>query len=230
MKSVIVENVSVNRGNRLVLENVSLSVKKGECIALYGANGAGKTTLLTLINGLLFCRNGKVIIGGTIVSPKTARQIRIITGYVPQNFDVDYRVPILSKTVVLSGCYGKIGLFNYPDQTMVKKTYQLMETFEISHVFNRPFGQISGGERQKVMIARAMAQEPEILLLDEPFSSISQVSKNKIIEIIKKFHKEKGFTIFLVSHEKTVIEKLCNRILYMEEGKIISEEVIHGTL
>lgn len=230
MKSIIVENASLIRGNRLVLDNVSFSVKEGKCIALYGSNGSGKTTLLTLINGLLFCKSGKVIIGNTVVSPKTAQQIRIITGYVPQSFDVDYRIPILSKTVVLSGCYGKIGLFNYPDQTMLKKTYQLMETLEISHVFNRPFGQISGGERQKVMIARAMVQEPEILLLDEPFSSISQASKNKIIETIKKLHKEKGITILLVSHEKTVIEKLCNRILYMEEGKIISEEMIHGNL
>ncbi len=230
MKSVIFENVSLIRGNRLVLNNIFFSVKPGESVAIYGPNGAGKTTLLTLINGLLFCKKGRVIISDIVLSPETAREIRIITGYVPQNFDVDYRTPILAGTVVLSGCYGKLGLFHYPDDLMLKKTCQLMEKLEISSVFNRPFGQISGGERQKVMIAKAMMQDPEILLLDEPFSSISKTSKEKIIEIIKTWHKEKGITIFLVSHEKDVIEKLCSRILYLEEGRIISQEAIHGIL
>ncbi|HPP66496.1 MAG TPA: metal ABC transporter ATP-binding protein [bacterium] len=230
MKSVIIENLSFIRANRPILENISLSVKPGESVAFYGSNGAGKTTLLTLINGLLFCKKGRIIIGDTILSQKTIQQIRTAIGYVPQNFDVDYRMPILSKTVVLSGCYGKIGLFHHPDRCILERAYNLMEKLEIAHISDRPFGQISGGERQKIMIARALMQDPEILLLDEPFSSVSETSKEKIIEIIKTWHKEKGITIFLVSHEKTAIEQLCNRIFYMDEGKITSQEMIYGTL
>ncbi|HOC03236.1 MAG TPA: ATP-binding cassette domain-containing protein [Candidatus Ratteibacteria bacterium] len=230
MKSVIIENASVIRGNKLILEDISFSVKPGECIGIYGSNGAGKTTLLTLINGLLFCKKGRVIIDNIVLSQKTVRQIRIITGYVPQNFEVDPRIPVLSKTVVLSGCYGKMGLFHFPDQPILEKAYGLMKKLDVENVFNRPFGQISGGERQKIMIARAMMQEPEILLLDEPFSSVSHTSKEKIIEIIKNWHKEKGLTIFLVSHEKNTIEKLCNRVFYIDNGRITSQETIHGTI
>jgi len=230
MKSLIIENASVIRGNRLILEDISLSVKPGECVGIYGSNGAGKTTLLTLINGLLFCKKGRVIIDNIVLSQKTVRQIRIITGYVPQNFEVDPRIPILSKTVVLSSCYGRMGLFRFPDQSMLEKAYGLMKKLDVENVFNRPFGQISGGERQKIMIARAMMQEPEILLLDEPFSSVSHTSKEKIIEIIKNWHKEKGLTIFLVSHEKDTIEKLCSRVFHIDNGRITSQEALHGNL
>jgi len=230
MKSVIIENASVIRGNRLILEDISLSVKPGECVGIYGSNGAGKTTLLTLINGLLFCKKGRVIIDNIVLSQKTIRQIRIITGYVPQNFEVDPRIPVLSKTVVLSSCYGRMGLFRFPDQSMLEKAYGLMKKLDVEDVFNRPFGQVSGGERQKIMIARAMMQEPEILLLDEPFSSVSHTSKEKIIEIIKNWHKEKGLTIFLVSHEKNTIEKLCSRVFHIDNGRITSQEAIHGNL
>jgi manganese/iron transport system ATP-binding protein len=230
MKSVIIENASVIRGNKLILEDISFSVKPGECIGIYGSNGAGKTTLLTLINGLLFCKKGRVIIDNIVLSQKTVRQIRIITGYVPQNFEVDPRIPILSKTVVLSSCYGRMGLFRFPDQSMLEKAYGLMKKLDVENVFNRPFGQVSGGERQKIMIARAMMQEPEILLLDEPFSSVSHTSKEKIIEIIKNWHKEKGLTIFLVSHEKDTIEKLCSRVFHIDNGRITSQEALHGNL
>ncbi len=230
MKSLIIENASVIRGNRLILEDISLSVKPGECVGIYGSNGAGKTTLLTLINGLLFCKKGRVIIDNIVLSQKTVRQIRIITGYVPQNFEVDPRIPILSKTVVLSSCYGRMGLFRFPDQSMLEKAYGLMKKLDVENVFNRPFGQVSGGERQKIMIARAMMQEPEILLLDEPFSSVSHTSKEKIIEIIKNWHKEKGLTIFLVSHEKDTIEKLCSRVFHIDNGRITSQEALHGNL
>ena len=230
MKSVIIENASVIRGNKLILEDISFSVKPGECIGIYGSNGAGKTTLLTLINGLLFCKKGRVIIDNIVLSQKTIRQIRIITGYVPQNFEVDPRIPVLSKTVVLSSCYGRMGLFRFPDQSMLEKAYGLMKKLDVENVFNRPFGQVSGGERQKIMIARAMMQEPEILLLDEPFSSVSHTSKEKIIEIIKNWHKEKGLTIFLVSHEKDTIEKLCSRVFHIDNGRITSQEALHGNL
>jgi len=105
-----------------------------------------------------------------------------------------------------------------------------MNKLDVENVFNRPFGQVSGGERQKIMIARAMMQEPEILLLDEPFSSVSHTSKEKIIEIIKNWHKEKGLTIFLVSHEKDTIEKLCSRVFHIDNGRITSQEALHGNL
>jgi len=229
-KHILFENVYVIRASHLVLKNISFSIKKGESVAIYGPNGAGKTTLLMLVNGLLSYYRGNIFVKNTLISPETAQNIRILTGYVPQNFDVDYRIPILTGTVVLSGCYGKLGLFKYPSHKEIQQAYQIMEKFEISHLFNRPFGQISGGERQKAMIARAMMLEPEILLLDEPFSSVSEASKEKIIEIIRNFQKEKGITILLVSHEKETIKKLCKRIFYIEQGEIISKEDIDGNL
>lgn len=230
MEKINIENATVIRSGRTVLENISISVQHGECVALYGPNGAGKTTLLNLVNGLVFCQTGDVFVRNTQVNTKNAGSIRLITGYVPQNFDVDPRIPILTGTVVLSGCYGKIGLFRYPDSSVIEKAKRIMEELEISHIFDRPFGQISGGERQKTMIARAIIQEPEILLLDEPFSSISESSKEKIIKVIKNWQKEKNLTILLVAHERSIIEKMSNRVIYLDEGKIVSQESIYGNL
>lgn len=230
MKKIAVENASLIRNRRLVIDSVSFLIQPGESVAIYGPNGAGKTTLLNLILGLIFCTSGSITVGDTPVNPETARSIRLITGYVPQNFETDPRIPILAGTVVISGCYGKLGPFRYPDLSMKEKAKKIMEKLEISHIFERPFGRISGGERQKTMIARTMMQEPEILLLDEPFSSISETSKTKIIELMKNWQKENGLTVVLVSHEKSIVEKMCSRILYIEEGKIISQEKINGTL
>jgi len=230
MKNIIFDSVSVARAGRIIIKNASFTIKTGECVALYGPNGAGKTTILNLINGLLFAFQGKIVVGDTTLTKNTALSVQLITGYVPQNFEVDSRIPILAKTVVLSGIYGKLGLFHYPSQQHFDKVRKIMELFEIGHIFDRPFGQISGGEKQKTMIARAMMQEPEILLLDEPFSSISESSKWKILEIIKHWKKEKNITILLVSHEKQIIEKLCNKIFYLEEGTIVSQESIDGNL
>ncbi|MCM8759054.1 MAG: ATP-binding cassette domain-containing protein [Candidatus Omnitrophica bacterium] len=230
MNKITIENATVVRGNRVVLNNISFSVEAGEAIAIYGPNGAGKTTLLNLVNGLLFPVEGKVVVENIKVNPSTARSIQLITGYVPQNFEIDPRTPILTGTVVLSGCYGKLGLFHYPDKSIIEKAKKIMSKLEIDHLFLRPFGQISGGERQKTMIARAMMQEPEILLLDEPFSSISESSKEKIIEIIRFWKKEKNLTLLLVSHEKPIIEKLCGKVVYIDEGKIVLQEKADGNL
>ncbi len=228
MKKILFENVSLSRNGRIILQNISFSVQPEDCIAVYGPNGAGKTTLLNLVNGLILTFQGKVIIEDTQLTSETAHIIRLITGYVPQNFEVDPRIPILTGTVVLSGCYGKVGLFKYPDSKHIEKAKEIMEKLEILDLFSRPFGQISGGEKQKTMIARAMMQDPEILLLDEPFSSISESSKEKIIKIIMDWQKEKKLTMIVVAHEKSVIKKMCNRILYLEDGEIVSTEEING--
>ncbi len=228
MKKILFENVTAVRSRRTILKKISFTIQPGECVAFYGPNGAGKTTLLNLVNGIIFAVEGKVSVGDTDVKPETAHSIRLITGYVPQNFEVDPKIPILADTVVLTGCYGKLGFFKYPDSSHTEKAKNIMEELEISHIFSRPFGQISGGERQKTMIARAMMQEPEILLLDEPFSSISESSKEKIIETIKKWQKEKALTILLVAHEKNVIKKMCSRIFYLEDGRITLVEKING--
>ncbi|MCM8788279.1 MAG: ATP-binding cassette domain-containing protein [Candidatus Omnitrophica bacterium] len=230
MRNILFEDVTVERNHRIVLDSINLSVRAGESIGIFGPNGAGKTTLLNLVNGLINYKSGKVLVGNVIVSPASARKIQLIAGYVPQNFELDPKIPILTGTVVLSGCYGKLGLFHYPDSLLIEKAREIMNQFEIPHLFLRPFGQISEGERQKAMIARSLMQEPEILLLDEPFSSISERSKETITEIIKKWQKEKGFTMLLVSHERPVIEKLCDRVIYLEEGKIVSQEKIYGNL
>ncbi|MCM8814364.1 MAG: metal ABC transporter ATP-binding protein [Candidatus Omnitrophica bacterium] len=230
MKNLVLENVTVERNHRIVLDGINLSVQAGESIGIFGPNGAGKTTLLNLINGLINYKTGKILVGDVIVNPASSRKIQLIMGYVPQNFETDPRIPVLTGTVVLSGCYGKLGLFRYPDSLLIEKAKKIMNQLEITHLFMRPFGQISGGERQKAMIARALMQEPEILLLDEPFSSISERSKETISDIIKRWQEERGSTMLIVSHESTVIEKMCDCVVYLEEGQIVLKEKIYGRL
>lgn len=230
MKNLFFEHITVERNSKIILNDINISILAGESTGISGPNGAGKTTLLNLVNGLIYCKKGKIVVGDVTVNSKTARKIQLITGYVPQNLELDQRIPILTGNVVLSGYYGKLGLFRYPDSSLIEKAKKIMEQLEILHLFMRPFGQISGGERQKAMIARALMQEPEIILFDEPFSFISEKSKKKIIEIIYRWQKERNLTMLLVSHEKPIIEKLCNKMIYLDEGRVVLEEKIYGNL
>ncbi|MFA5645894.1 MAG: metal ABC transporter ATP-binding protein [Candidatus Ratteibacteria bacterium] len=218
---VEINNVTVTRSGREILKNISLAVEACQCIGVRGANGAGKTTLLHLINGLVTPSFGDVSLFGQELTTQKLRERRIEIGYVPQHFDTAYEMPVRVKDVVLMGCYGRIGFFHFPDRFLHIEALNLMERLEVAHLAKRPFGHISGGERQKVMIARALMQRPKILLLDEPFASLSDKATSAASALILDIHREKQLTTFMISHEISLLEKLCDRIITVEEGSVI---------
>ncbi|HNZ87171.1 MAG TPA: metal ABC transporter ATP-binding protein [Methanofastidiosum sp.] len=204
------------------LKNINLHVNKGEFIAIIGPNGAGKTTLLETINGLLESKKGKVIVLGKELNGD-GNGIRKLVGYVPQDYSIDELTPFLVSDVVLMGRFGKIGLLKPITKNDKEIAKNMIDYLGISDLSHRPIGKLSGGQAQKVMIARALAKEPEILLMDEPFSNLDFEARKDVSEKLSHFHKSKQMTFVIVIHDIASIPKVCNRIIVMDAGKIIAD-------
>jgi zinc/manganese transport system ATP-binding protein len=219
---VKLENVStVYEGERrTVIKNVNLTVKKNELVYLVGPNAAGKTTLLETINGMLPTFKGKVSVFGLDVQTH-GRQVRCQTGYVPQDFMMKPGEPYTTFDVVLMGRYGQIGFLNHPQEEDKTIALEAMELIGIEELAGRPMGKLSGGQQQKVMLARALAKNPKILLLDEPFSNLDPDSRGQIPSLITKLHEERDLTTLIVTHDIHHMLDHCNRVIVVSNGKIM---------
>jgi len=205
-----------------VIHDVSLKVKSAEFIAIIGPNGAGKTTLLETINGLLPYNSGKGFVFGKNIS-KHRTEIRKNIGYVLQNFEIDPLAPFLCKDIVMSGRSGKIGMFRFSNKEDWKEVRYCMGLVGMIDFAQRPIGKLSGGEFQKILLARALAQEPEILLLDEPFSNLDFSSRKQIEILLNRIHEKRQITTVMVSHDLSFVPSKCKRIIVMDKGKIIMD-------
>ena len=219
------DNVStVYEGERrAALRDVSLSILENELVYVVGPNASGKTTLLETINGLLKPFMGSILVSGLNMK-NHGRRLRAEIGYVPQDFMVDPGEPYLALDVVMMGRYGKIGVLNKPDERDREKALDAMRLLEIDELSQRPMGKLSGGQQQKVMIARALAKEPKILLMDEPFSNLDPESKRRIPELISRLHEKNRFTTIVVTHETNRLMEACRRVVVMDNGRITADE------
>ena len=216
-----IENISAGYLSETILRNFSLSVKKGEIVGIFGPNGAGKTTLLCSVNGLARVTKGSVRVDGVQFSRRAASAIRKKIGYAPQHFEIDPRTPASARDVVMMGVYGMKGILSPPGKEEKKHLEELAEPLEITALLNKPFGRLSGGEKQKTLIARALIQKPEILLLDEIFAWIDSSTQKHILGLLKRLHREKNLTTMLVSHNPGAVRSILTRIVYLEKSKIV---------
>lgn len=223
--AIMLESVStVYEGEkRPAIRDVNMRIYENELAYVVGPNASGKTTLLETINGLLPSYRGKVSVLGLDMRTK-GREARCKIGYVPQDFMVEPGEPYTAFDVVLMGRYGRLGLFHRPSTEDRAKAMETLELLGMDQYSNRPMGKLSGGQQQKVMIARALAKEPRILLMDEPFSNLDPESRDRIPELIAKFHEEKKLTTIIVTHDIRKILKQCQRIIVMNNGRILVDE------
>ncbi len=206
-----------------VIKDINLNVKKGDFLSIIGPNGAGKTTLLETINGILNYTNGEGKVFDRDIK-KYKNHIRKHTGYVIQNFELDPLAPFLCKDIVMAGRSGQIGMFKFPTKKDWKTVWESMSLVGMIDFAKRPIGKLSGGEFQKILIARALAQKPRILLLDEPFSNLDFSSRKQIETLITRLHNEQNLTILMVSHDLTFLPKTCKRIVVLDKGQIIMDD------
>jgi len=226
MEAIIkLEDVStVYEGERRpAIKNVNLTLERNELVYVVGPNAAGKTTLLETINGLLPLFRGSVSVLGLDVQTR-GRAVRCEIGYVPQDFMVEPGEPYKALDVVLMGRYGRTGALHRPEDKDREKAVEAMRMLGLEELANRPMGKLSGGQQQKVMLARAIAKEPKILLLDEPFSNLDPESREKIPSLIMQLHEEKGLTTMIVTHDVHKMLKQCRRVIVMNDGKILVDE------
>ncbi len=207
---------------RPAIRDVNLTFEEGEFAYVIGPNAAGKTTLLETINGLLPIFKGRISVLNLDVQ-KYGKQVRCQIGYVPQDFMVDPGEPYTALDAVLMGRYGKIGVIGRPSREDKEKAIEAMRLLEIEDLANKPVGKLSGGQQQKVMIARAIAKEPKILLLDEPFSNLDPESRDKISKLIAQTSSERNLTTIIVTHDLHQIVDSCSRTIVMNSGRIIAD-------
>jgi len=215
-----IQDAVVSYREDVALQGVSLEVSKGEFVGVIGPNGAGKTTLLTVINGLGKLVHGEVWVLGSRVDGRNGTDLRKRIGYVAQVENIDPRLPISVRETVMVGCYGRLGLFRRPTRADWQTVDKVLEMVGIAHLADRPIGHLSGGEYQKAAIARALVQQPEIFLLDEPTASIDQKAQREILNLIQLIHKEYRVTTLFVTHDLRTLPAICQRLILMKDGKI----------
>jgi zinc transport system ATP-binding protein len=199
-----IENVSFSYGGPKVLENVNLSIKENEFIGIVGPNGGGKTTLLKIILGILEPDYGKITIFGD-----STENSRSEIGYMPQIAKFNRDFPITVEETVLLGRLGrtsKFGFYNKKDKAIAKKA---MEDVEVLEFKDRTIGSLSGGQLQRVLVARALACEPKILILDEPTANVDLRIEKDIFELLKILNER--IAILVVSHDIGFISEYIHR-------------------
>lgn len=215
------KDVTVSYRESIALNSISFKVSSGEFVIIAGPNGSGKTTLLTAINGLGRILKGSADIFGLRLNSRSATRIRKDIGYVPQVLNIDPRMPISVEEAVAIGRCARKGFFqkmSFEDKDIIDKA---MAQSGIANLSKRPIGHLSGGEQRKVAIARALAQEPRILLLDEPISNLDLNAQSQIFELIEKIHQKMHLTTLLVIHHLDLIPASCQRIVMLKEARII---------
>jgi len=207
----------------VALRGVSLRVAAGEFVGIVGPNGAGKTTLLTIVNNMGRLLSGRVWVLGHHLTPGNGRSLRKRVGYVPQVENIDPRMPMSVREVAMIGRYGLLGLFKRPGQHDWKVVDDVLELVGMSHLARRPIGHLSGGEQQRVAIARCLAQEPQLFLLDEPTASLDWKAQSEILALVKQIHELRRLTTLFVTHDLSALPVACDRVVLMKGGLIWGE-------
>ncbi len=195
------------------LRGINLCVPIGARIALIGANGAGKSTLLKAIAGLLPYRSGEIRICG---QPIGACHHRV--AYLPQRGEIDWRFPVSLYRLVMGGRYVHLGWLKAPGATDRQIVYEAIERLGLCDLMNRQIGQLSGGQQQRAMLARALAQEAEVLLLDEPLNAIDANTRQIIGDLLAVLH-DQGKTVIVATHDLDQMEKHFDGAFYLSEGR-----------
>ncbi len=205
------EDINFRYGNEPVLQGISLSVYRGDYDGIIGPNGGGKTTLLKIILGLLKPTSGKVrLFGRDIEDFKEWSKL----GYLPQKMtQADGRFPITVQEVVGQGRIAKAGFFRRLSEADFAAVDRALKMGEVYDLKDRLISDLSGGERQRVFIARALAGEPEILILDEPATGIDVASQSRFYRFLKELNAAHGMTILFVSHDIDILSHEASRLI-----------------
>lgn len=217
-----IQKVCLFFSGKKVLSEVSLNIKKQDFVAIIGPNGAGKTTLLKVINGLLVPDCGKVKVFDR--SPvKNGLAVRKKIGFIFQNEFIKKDVPLSVKDVISVGRIGVKGLFKNLDKEDIESVRNAMVEVGIDHLEDRPAGFLSGGEQRKVSIARELARDVEILLLDEILMNLDPASQMEINNLITRIYKRHKLTVVFVTHLLRYLPEGINRVVALKNGGVFSD-------
>jgi len=214
-----INNISLSFRDKLILSNVSLEVSAGEFFVIIGPNGAGKTSLLKVLSGLQKAQHGSVTIKGENITKYTRRKLSQILAIVPQHIEVGF--PFTVADTVIMGRSPHLGILGMEDKQDFHIAEEAMKFTEVAHLEDRKLFQLSGGELQRVIIARAICQQPEIILLDEPTTALDPSHQLKIMDLMERFRRQYNTTIIMVSHDLNLASMYGDMLMLLKEGRVV---------
>lgn len=215
MKPIIeVKNLSVNYGQTEALKNVTFAMQKGDFVGLAGPNGGGKTTLIKAILGLIPVSNGSIdILGNNLDKFNNWGKI----GYLPQKSStINALFPAIVNEIVILGLLSQKKFPKKITKNDQIKVDNILNDLEISDLKNKMLGELSGGQQQKVLLARALVSDPEILIFDEPSTALDPSSRESFFKLVEKLNKEKEIAIILITHDTGYIGSYANKLMYID--------------
>jgi len=216
-----IRDLTVGYFRKEVIRNLSVDFEQGEFCALLGPNGAGKSTLLKSIIGFLIPEKGEVLIKNKSVSNWNKNDLAKNISFIPQDFKLQF--DYLVEDLVLMGRFPYVGYwqsYSQKDKEIAKNVLKQLDLFKHR---KKQFSQLSGGERKRVTIARALAQETDILLMDEAFANLDINHQLEIMQLLSEINLKQKKLIILVSHNINLASEYCQRILMMKHGKLIAD-------
>jgi ABC-type cobalamin/Fe3+-siderophores transport system ATPase subunit len=211
------ENVYLKACGKTILKDVTLRVKRGEFVTILGPSGAGKTSLLKVLLGFHKPSSGSVFMAGEKVEGPGIKLVRKRTGYMPQSFEEAKNFPILAGDVVAMSAD-------------TEASRDAVRELGINSLMKKSFSSLSGGEKQKVMLAMVLARHPGIMLLDEPNLNLDMKSYCEFLELVEKVHKKYSHTVLFVTHLISHIPVSCKRIVVMKNGCVVHDGTKAGVL
>ena len=211
---IVATDVTVTyRNGHTALHNASFDLPTSTITALVGVNGAGKSTLFKAIMGFVPAAKGEITILGMPVSAALAKNI---VAYVPQSEEVDWSFPVLVEDVVMMGRYGHMGFFRRPKQADHDAVSDALTRVNMSEFRHRQIGELSGGQRKRVFLARALAQEGQVILLDEPFTGVDVQTEDAIVALLRDLRDE-GRVILVSTHNLGSVPEFCDRTVLVKQ-------------
>lgn len=212
-----VQNINVRYNGRAALEDITFHLHAGERIAVVGPNGAGKSTLFKVVAGVLQPHAGEVTIFGS------RPHGHVCIAYIPQRSQVDWNFPVSVADVVMMGRSAKLGMLNWPHKKDWEHVHRALEIVELSDLAERQIGQLSGGQQQRMFIARALAQEAELMLMDEPLSGLDTPSQESILNLLDALQ-DQNVTVMVSTHDLDQATRHFDRIMLLNH-RIIAFDV-----
>ena len=223
MEKIVIKakNLTKNFGEIVAIDDISFAVPQGKTVALLGGNGAGKTTTISILLGLLIPTSGSLSVLGADMS-RNRHQVLPRMNFSSPYVDLPKRLTARENLMVYAKLYG----IPHPN----RQISILAQDLEIEAFLDRPFGELSSGQKTRVSLAKSLLNEPALLLLDEPTASLDPDTADWVRSYLEEFQNKVGATILLASHNMSEVERLCNHVLMMKGGRIVDQDSPYGLL
>lgn len=211
--SIEVENVTVDYNGKVALHGATLSLSEGTIASLVGMNGSGKSTLFKAIMGFVTPSSGRILINNL---PTRSAQKRGLVAYVPQAEEVDWNFPVSVSDVVMMGRYGHMNLLRIPQSIDRRIVAESLDRVQMTEFRDRQIGELSGGQKKRAFLARALAQQGTVMLLDEPFTGVDVKTEKAIIQLLMEL-RDLGHTILVSTHDLGSVSTFSDQVVFINQ-------------